>query len=424
MTADRRIQSRRAIEALRAGVPNQDAVQDLGSSQSELEKKFREQLKAVKVNFPQGKQSLGTLIAGDFGSGKSHLLEYFKHIALAENFVCSTIVISKETPLYNPAKVYRAAIEAATVPGRRGAALTNIAARLDFKSPAYAAFYKWVNSTNVGISSRFGATTYLYQYAKGDGEIQDRIIRFWSGDPINISELKKYLKDMGEGASYKIDKVSATELAMQRYLFTPHLMVAAGYSGWVILVDEVELVGRYSLRQRARSYAELARLMGKLETFSLPGLTCVFTISADFESAVLEYRNDEERIPAKYQGEGNSLFASQAERGMQLIRRDKTLLDKLNTEMIHDTFEKVRFVYATAYGWEPPTDYVQWDNTARIRQHIKRWITEWDLRRLYPDYKPEIETNELKQNLSEMEDLEQSNEGSSEERQAPTEQGE
>jgi hypothetical protein len=164
--------------------------------------------------------------------------------------------------------------------------------------------------------------------------------------------------------------------------------------------------------------------MGKLETFSLPGLTCVFTISADFESAVLEYRNDEERIPAKYQGEGNSLFASQAERGMQLIRRDKTLLDKLNTEMIHDTFEKVRFVYATAYGWEPPTDYVQWDNTARIRQHIKRWITEWDLRRLYPDYKPEIETNELKQNLSEMEDLEQSNEGSSEERQAPTEQGE
>lgn len=69
MTADRRIQSRRAIEALRAGVPNQDAVQAMGSSQPELEKKFREQLKAVQDGFPQGKQSGGTLIAGDFGSG-------------------------------------------------------------------------------------------------------------------------------------------------------------------------------------------------------------------------------------------------------------------------------------------------------------------------------------------------------------------
>ena len=81
---------------------------------------------AVRGDFLRGKQSLGTLIAGDFGSGKSHLLEYFKHIALAENFVCSKIVISKETPLYNQAKVYRAAIESATVPGRRGSALIEI----------------------------------------------------------------------------------------------------------------------------------------------------------------------------------------------------------------------------------------------------------------------------------------------------------
>ncbi len=214
---------------------------------------------------------------------------------------------------------------------------------------------------------------------------------------------------MGEGASYKIDKVKEGELARQRYLFTPHLMVAAGYSGWVLLVDEVELVGRYPLKQRAQSYAELARLMGKLEGFNLPGLTCVFTINTDFESAVLEYRNDEERIPAKFQGEGDSLFASQAERGMQLIRRDKKTLDKLNSEMIRDTFEKVRAVYATAYSWEPPTaptEHAPPATTAHIREYVKRWITEWDLKRLYPDYQPEIEVGELKQDYSEIPEIE------------------
>lgn len=417
-------QNRRAIEALRAGVPNQDAVQALGSSQAELERKFRGQLKAAREDFSPGKQAGGTLIAGDFGTGKSHLLEYFKHIALAENYVCSKIVISKETPLHNPAKLYRAAIEAATVPGRRGAGLTEIVTRLDFKSAAYAEFYRWAHAA-AGISPRFPATTYLYEYAKGDEEIRDRIIRFWSGDPINTSELHRYLRDMGEAATYKLDKASASELALQRYLFTPRLMVAAGYSGWVLLIDEAELIGRYSLKQRARSYAELARLMGKLEGSSFPGLTCVFTMSADFESVVLDYRNDEEKIPSKFQGAGNhadSLLASQAERGMQLIRREKMPLARLSPAAIRDTFKKVHAVYGAAYGWEPPLDYSPPDITDRIRRHIKRWITEWDLVRLFPDYKPEIEVTELKQDYEEMPDLERPGESALEGEHQPTQE--
>ncbi len=426
MTFDRRIQSRRAIEALRAGVPNQDAVQALGSSQPELEKKFREQLKAVQDGFPQGKQSGGTLIAGGFGSGKSHILEYFKHIALAENFVCSKIVNSTETPLYYPAKVYRAAIEAATIPGKRGTGLTEIVTRLDFNNPAYAELYKWTHAADSAISSRFAATLYLYEHAKGDDEMRDRVIRFWSGDPINTSELRKYLRDMGEAVTYKVDKVPVSQLAVQRHLFTPRLMIAAGYSGWVWLIDEAELIGRYSLRQRARSYAELARLMGKLEGSNLPGLTCIFTINTAFESAVLDFRNDEERIPAKFQSTANqadSLLAGQAERGMQLIRREKAPLERLSDAAIHDTFEKVRAVYAAAYGWEPPADYALPDITARIRQHIKRWITEWDLRRLYRDYKPQIETSELKQDYGEMPELEQPNEGAAEEKSEAPQEG-
>ena len=46
---------------------------------------------------------------------------------------------------------------------------------------------------------------------------------------------------------------------MQRLRFAAKLLAAAGYAGWVVLFDEVELIGRYSLQQRAKSYAELAR---------------------------------------------------------------------------------------------------------------------------------------------------------------------
>ncbi|MBI4596482.1 MAG: DUF2791 family P-loop domain-containing protein, partial [Candidatus Tectomicrobia bacterium] len=413
MDSDKRTESRRAIEALRAGVPNQDAVNALGSSQPELEKTFRERLEAACGGFQNSQQSNGMLVTGDFGSGKSHLLEYFKHIALEENFVCSKIVISKETPLYHPAKVYRSAIESAVVPDRRGTALSEITTRLNFESEAYTGFYKWVHSSDAGLNTQFAATVFLFEYAKGNDELRDRIIRFWSGDPITMSELKRYLKETGEAASYKIDRTSVRELAQQRYSFIPHLMVAAGYSGWVLLIDEAELIGRYSLRQRARSYAELARFLGKLEGAGLPGLFSVFTMSGDFESAVLDYRNDEEKIPAKFRGAGNpddSLMASQAERGMRLIRQEKLPLERLNLDKIKQTHEVLRSVYHMAYGWEPPAEYTVPDTTARIRQHVKRWITEWDLKRFYPDYRSDIEISQLKQDYEESPDMEQPDE--------------
>ena len=366
---------------------------------------------------------MGMLIAGDFGSGKSHLLEHFQHIALEENFVCSKVVISKETPLYDPAKVYRSAMQEARVPGKTGHALSEIAFSIKFDSPTFADFEKWVNSADRSLNSRFAATVYIFRYGE-DIEVRDRIIRFWSGDPKAVAELKKWLKDMGEAASYKIDKISVKEMALQRYSFAPRLMVAAGYSGWVLLLDEVELIGRYSLRQRSRSYAELTRFMGKLEGVSLPGMTGVLTISGDFESVVLDPANDKgkkdrEKIPAKLGGSGSesdSLLASQAERGMQLISdKDKLVLKPPSPETIHQTLTKLRAVYASAYGWQPPIEHIQLDTSTstRMREHVKRCITEWDLKRLYPAYNPDIRVSEIKLDYSENPELESDTESDS-----------
>ena len=69
-----RVANWRAIEALRAGVPNRDAVRALGSSQPAVEDRFEETLTAVRQGFENGRGAEGVLFAGDFGSGKSHLL--------------------------------------------------------------------------------------------------------------------------------------------------------------------------------------------------------------------------------------------------------------------------------------------------------------------------------------------------------------
>src|SRR5439155_21727609 len=188
---DSPLHARRAIEALRAGVPNRDAVRALGSVQYHVEHEFWRRLQGAGEEFAQGVQSPGLLIAGDFGAGKSHLLAYLQHLALQQHFVCSTVVISKETPLYDPAKLYRAALEGAAVPGRTGAALAEIAESLDFAIPRFQEFSRWAHQQESGLNSRFPATVFLFERVN-DAEILDRIISLWAGDPLNVSELRKW----------------------------------------------------------------------------------------------------------------------------------------------------------------------------------------------------------------------------------------
>ncbi|MBW3639474.1 MAG: hypothetical protein KY451_06470 [Actinobacteria bacterium] len=175
--------------------------------------------------------------------------------------------MSKETPLYDPAKVYRAAVESLLGPARVSGLLADAAASLDPDSPRYSELTRWLHAPSRPVDERFAATLLLHDKLRGgevsDGdEIVDAVVRFWSGDPIRVPDLRRALKAVGAGGHYSFAAISAKELARQRLRFAARLLRAAGHPGWVILFDEVELIGRYSLLQRGRSCAELSRWVG------------------------------------------------------------------------------------------------------------------------------------------------------------------
>lgn len=406
------IEHRRAIEALRAGVPNRDAVRALGCSQPAIEAKFREQLQAAREKVWDGVQSPGMLITGDFGAGKSHLLEYLQHIAMEENFVCSKVVISKETPLFDPIKLFRSAIQAALLPDKRGAVLTEVAMKLHPENKAYNKLYSWVHSSESKLNARFAATLFLSERIKPAEEFWHRIISFWSGDPIGTGEIRKLLKEWRATSTYKIEKVKIKDLAIQRFKFAPRLMVAAGYSGWVLLIDEIELIGRYSPFKRADSYLELARWMGKLPGQHFPGLTTVLTLMSNFELEVLDEKNDLKILLSKLKDKGRDDLAKNAERGMRIIQGECLRLNPPDNNLIQQAHEKVREIYEDAYSWQAPlTPYEPQPGSTVMRQHVKRWITECDLRRLFPDYTPIIEMTGIKIGYIEDTNLEVQSEG-------------
>jgi len=404
------VSHQRTMEALRSGVPNRDVVQLLGSHQPDLEGKFRRLLQEMATQASQGIPTKGLVIEGGFGSGKSHLLKALQHLAIEQHFVCSPIVISKETPFYNVATLFRAAMNDAIVPGKQGDVLTEVAGELNFQSSQYAELYEWAHRKDSGCDSRFAATLFLYERMINDPELSHRIIRFWSGDPLSNAQLKKYLQGCAPEIPYVFDKLTAQDLAWNRFQFASRLMMAAGYKGWVLLIDEAEIIGRYSFKQRMKSYAEVARWLGVLAETVAPGIAGIVALTDDFQSVVLEEKQDGKKIDHLSQGgeAGDAdILASTALKGIRLIEQESESLIRPYETMVDALYGRLRELHGSAYSWNPPpVSAVEKLSSTRMREYVRGWITEWDLRRLYPEAQLDIEILDVRQTYDEDQELE------------------
>ncbi len=415
----RRLARRRAVEALRSGVPNADAVSALGSGQSDIEDRFAGLLEAVTDPVAGRRGRASMLLGGGFGVGKSHLLTHLGHLARAAGFVVSTVVISKETPLYDPAKVLRAAVVSAVDPSGAREVIVEAAAALDPDHPGYAELLRWLRGPGRDLNERFEATLLLHErlskatVADGDEDFLDTITRFWSGDPLPMPDLRRQLRAVGEAKTFTFAPVTVKELARQRLRFLPRLLRAAGYAGWVVLLDEVELIGRYSLLQRGRSYAELARWLdgdpgeaGERDTRE--PLVVTVAMTDDFEAAVLVGKNDREALPARLRAKETSEYAevaALAEDAMAHIERDLVSLVPPDEAELARVYGILRELHGAAYDWDPPdVAGLERLGATRMRQYVRAWINEWDLVRLDPGYRPTTDVVETPTSYEEQPD--------------------
>jgi hypothetical protein len=251
---------------------------------------------------------------------------------------------------------------------------------------------------------------FLYEYASGDAEFADRIIRFWAGDPLPVADLRRRLKETGAAATYRLSTIKERDLSIQRFRFVSRLARAAGFNGWIILLDEVELIGRYTVLQRARSYGEIARwVRGDRDDPGAP-VCAVLTTVDDFEAQVLVGKNDAELVPKRLRMKGtveDELAASQAETGMRIIEREQVAIQPPGQDELDRTYAKLKHIHAEAYGWDPPdVSGIERLPSNRMRQYVRAWISEWDLRRLDPSYVPDTAATPLIVDFTEDVDLE------------------
>jgi hypothetical protein len=391
------LDARRAVEALRAGVPNREAVRLLGSGQTSINARFADL------------GARGFIVEGEFGSGKSHVLRALREDALRRNFATSLIAISKETPLSDLDSVYRAAINELALPDRHGGELDEVMLRLDPKTSAYAEFSRSVNEgERLGLDPIFAATLFLSERLTPDDPTLNTIQAFWAGARISLALLRKELRYYHD-ASFALKPHKNADLAAMRFAFAAGLMRAAGYQGWILLLDEVELIVKFPLRGRAWAYANLAHLLGAGER-PIPGLHTVAATTQDFTAEIFSNKRDETKIPLSL-SERDPRLTTLAINALRLLREDAGLRERLlppsevDLDRVH---QEVREIYHRAFG-RPIRDAVRPSYTGlhrSMRMHMREWITRWDLARLDPSYIADITGETLHPDLREEQGLE------------------
>ncbi len=257
-------EARHLIEALRSGVPSRRVGQYFSSARPETISRLNGSLERVR----ETRESEGAVILGKYGEGKTHLLHTILDIAHENNMVVSFLSLSKETPLDKLHLVYPKLIAGTYLPGHRQPGIASIFEGMTANSPAATEMLVY-SAKNLQSDKLY----YLLRSYLGteDSDEKFMLLADMEGDFMATPPLKQIYKRIFSEKTAFERSFSKTKHAGDYFAFMSRLFLQQGYSGWVLLFDEAELVGRLGKKARINAYANMAYLMAQNGKSPPPG---------------------------------------------------------------------------------------------------------------------------------------------------------
>lgn len=331
-------EARHVVEALRSGIPSRAVGQYFSEARPKLMKEISGQLDEICESGKTG----GMIIAGKYGEGKTHLLNSVFNLASANNMVVSYLSLSKETPFDKPYLVYQKLVSNTFLPKRMQPGFTQALEKMTPNSP--------LASEMLMYAVKHLETDKLYYLLRSYLNTEDQEEKFQlqadlEGDFIGNVPLKQiYKRIFNQTVKYNVN-FSKTKHCRDYFSFLSHLFIQMGYNGWVILIDETELIGRLGKKARLNAY----RNMG---WFLLPGeylesTYTMFALGASYGEDVIESKHEYENLAELFPEEQEPMKTV-----LDLILKAPQLTP-LGKEEIREILEKVKEFHGQAYGWKP-----------------------------------------------------------------------
>lgn len=332
------VEARHMIEALRSGIPSRAVGQYFSEARPKIMREISDRLDLV---CEQGKAS-GMIVSGKYGEGKTHLLNTVFNLAHSNNMVVSYLSLSKETPMDKLYLVYQKLIGNTYLPKRQQPGFMHELEKISANSP--------VANEMLLYAAKQLETDKLYYLFRSYLNTEDSDEKFLlqadlEGDFIANAPLKKiYKRIFNQTVKYNVN-FTKTKHCLDYFSFMSRLFTQMGYHGWVLLIDETELMGRLSKKARLNAYRNMANFL--LPDRCPESTFSIFALSASYAEDVIEAKHEYENLAMIYPEEQEP-----AKTVLDLLSRAPQLVP-LTKDEIHEILYKIQDFHGKAYEWTP-----------------------------------------------------------------------
>jgi len=386
------------VESLRAGIPTRTSTRELPDLRESLTDLIRQDLE----QFSQSKKHpAGRLAWGPYGQGKTHALTTVEHVALDLGFAVSRVSLSREVSCHHLLNFYGRVASVLRTPDSKMAGLT--------KALSSRKAGDLLNSP-LADRDRYShplPEIVLEDYFFTSGEEQDLLYGDLMGTRITSPELKRIHRNCRGESMPKFDmNFRTTQHGSAYFGVMADAIALCGYKGWVLLLDEVELIGRLGKVGRLQAYRNLNWLLnwsdrpvrrdGDQELFcENPYPIYTFGVVASSlrndvwfsGTSTPSAKNDRSQIPEL----AIEKFGTDAGQVMQnffetAIGSTCPTIRPLETSGLIELLDHLVKLHGAAYAWDAQLDVpklIQTIGSQPIRTHIRATLEALDIAYLY-----------------------------------------
>jgi hypothetical protein len=261
----------------------------------------------------------------------------------------------------------------------------------------------------------------LEDYFYTTGEDQDLLYGDLMGTRIAMPDLKRIHRDCRGEPLPKFDSTFVLKKHASAYFgVMADVLTWCGYKGWVILIDEVELIGRLGKVGRLDAYRNLNWLLNWSETMPYPIYTLGVVASSlrndvwFSSNSTPHAKNDRSQIPElaaqrlgqDAEAEMNNFFDT-------AIGRQCPTTEPLSQGELSNLLESLVERHRIAYAWEAQLDIhklIQHIGNQPVRTHIRAALEALDINYAYKEIIIPEATNLVEGSVKEEEEFFKENE--------------
>lgn len=348
------------LESIRAGIPSRIMMEKL----PDLRKDFTQEIESDLNDLSSGCSPRGRFIWGEYGQGKTHYLKMIEQHALKQGFAVTYYTLNRDLGLNN-LKLLFPVLSGQTLLGKNK--IPGIMNQLA-EEPLPPNFFNDISEAETKISHPL-PTYFLHAFLNFlDADEMHILYNSIMGNSAYWTHSKTICRKLMRNKMRNMPKFTMREYSHSFFEFFPFLLRSLGFKGWVILLDEIELIGKLGKVGRLKSYINLSYLLNWNKQHKLPIYTLAASAKTLQTDVFFSRKNDVTKMPVAAEERFDSKTAKLITSFFDLSVKSKinlhlTPVDRSEFRVL---FRVLFHIHQKAISWVCPADESLIDDIEKI----------------------------------------------------------